>query len=174
MTAKPKRKRALAYEPAMVSGIKLAHHFGVVRQMIDKLTAQGVISRDPSGLFDQDVCRLKYFDHLRAEHRRSPASAANAEHAAAKTALLNIRIEEKRRTLVRRDECDALIDQIAGLVLTKLNGWAARVAGPDMVLRRKIEAAVRELRIELATAATVQADLEGEPSLEAQQRMFAG
>ena len=55
MTVKPKRKRALAYEPVMVSGIKLAHHFGVVRQMIDKLTAQGVISRDPSGLFDQDV-----------------------------------------------------------------------------------------------------------------------
>ena len=104
MMAKPKQKRALAYEPVLVSGIKLAHHFGVVRQMIDKLTAQGVISRDPSGLFDQDVCRLKYFDHLRAENRRSPASAANAEHAAAKTALLNIRIEEKRRTLVRRDE----------------------------------------------------------------------
>ena len=168
MTVKPKRKRALAYEPVMVSGIKLAHHFGVVRQMIDKLTAQGVISRDPSGLFDQDVCRLKYFDHLRAEHRRSPASAANAEHAAARTQLLNIRIEEKRRTLVRRDEHEAKIDQIAGIVLTKLNGWPARVAGPDLVLRRKIEAAVRELRIEMSQVATALADEEGEPSLEEQ------
>ena len=54
-----------------------------------------------TGLFDQDVSRLKYFNHLRAEHRRSPRAAADAKHAEAKTALLQIRIEEKQRTLVR-------------------------------------------------------------------------
>jgi hypothetical protein len=41
---------------------------------------------------------------LRREHRRSPRTEADAAHAKAKTELLQIRmIEEKKRTLVRRE-----------------------------------------------------------------------
>lgn len=60
------------------------------------------------------MSRLKYLTHLRAEHRKSPKTAADAEHVAAKAALLRIQIEEKKRTLVARDEADVLLDQIAG------------------------------------------------------------
>ena len=48
-------------------------------------------------------------------------------------------IEEKKRTLVRRDAVDALIDQIAGTVLTHLSGMAARCSR-DMQVRRNIDA----------------------------------
>jgi hypothetical protein len=48
-------------------------------------------------------------------------------------------------------------------VLTHQSGWPARIAGPDVVLRRKAEGLVRELRTEIAKACEVQADLCGEP-----------
>jgi hypothetical protein len=125
--ARPKRNRA-AHVPVLVTGPKLALHFGVVRQRIAQLVQQGVIERRSDGLFDQDVSRLKYLDHL----RRSPRTEADAKHAEAKTALLQIRIMEKQRVLVRRDEHEAMIDQMAGLVLTKLGDWPARIAGTDL------------------------------------------
>jgi hypothetical protein len=80
--------------------------------------------------------------------------------------LLQIRIEEKKRTLVRRDAHEAMIDQMAGLVLTKLGGWPARIAGHDLGLRRRAEALVCELRTEMSKAATKLADESGEPALD--------
>jgi hypothetical protein len=97
---RPKRNNGAAHVPALVSGNKPALHFGVARQHIDRLAQQGVIERRSDGLFDQDVSRLKYFNHLRSEHRRSPRAAADTEHALAKAALLRIRVEEKKRELV--------------------------------------------------------------------------
>ena len=83
---RPKRKRGsdgnnAAPAPVLVTGVKLATHFGVVRQHIDQLTQQGVIERRSDGLFDQDVSRLKYLNHLRAEHKRSPRTQADADYA---------------------------------------------------------------------------------------------
>jgi hypothetical protein len=70
---------------------------------------------------------------LRRERQQSPRAAADAEHALVKVALLRIRIEEKRRKLVRQDDVNELIDQIAGITLTHLSGMAARCSR-DMVL----------------------------------------
>ena len=130
--------------------------------MLPKLTAEGVIEKRGDGC-DQDAIRLRYIAHLRSEHRRSPRTAADAKHAEARTELLQIRIDEKKRTLVRRDAHEAMIDQMAGLVLTKLGGWPARVAGTDLVVRRRAEAVLRELRTEIAEAASKLADQHGWP-----------
>ena len=81
----------------LVSGNRLAVHFGVVRQHVDQLAAQGVIERRPDGLFDQDQSRLKYFTYLRSEHRRSPRTVADTAHIEAKTAMLQLKLAEKRR-----------------------------------------------------------------------------
>jgi predicted ArsR family transcriptional regulator len=53
--ARPKRssKSGAAYAPVLVSGYRLAAHFGVVRQHIDQLTAQGVIEHRADGRFVQ-------------------------------------------------------------------------------------------------------------------------
>lgn len=162
---KPTRSNGAAHAPVLVSSYKLAAHFGVARQYIEQLTAEGVIEKRGDG-YDQDQCRLRYITHLRDERRRSPRAAADAKHAEAKTALLQIRIEEKRRTLVRRDAHEAMIDQMAGLVLTKIGGWPARVAGADLVVRRKAEALLRELRVEISELATKLADEANEPPLD--------
>jgi hypothetical protein len=91
---------AAPHGPVLVSGAQLATHFGVVRTRIDQLALQGIFSRRPDGNYDQDECRLKYLGHLRAENRKSPVAAANAEHAKAKTEMLAIKIAQQRGELV--------------------------------------------------------------------------
>ena len=106
--------------------------------------------------------------YLRRERQRSPRATADAEHAAAKAALLRIRIEEKQRTLVRRDAHEAMIDAIAGTMLTHLSSWPPRIAGRDLALRRKAENLLRELRTEISKACSKIADAAGEPPLDEQ------
>ena len=95
------------------------------------------------------------------------ALQADAEHALAKAALLQLRIEEKQRKLVRRDDVNELIDQIAGIVLTHLSAWSARCSR-DMVVRRNIDAVVMQIRREIAEACSKAADECGEPPLNEQ------
>ena len=45
--------------PVLVSGVKLAAHFGISRQHVERLTAEGVLTRRPDGLFDQTASRLR-------------------------------------------------------------------------------------------------------------------
>jgi hypothetical protein len=93
-----------------------------------------VIQRQGDG-FLLDQSRVAYLRYLRRERQQSPRSEADAAHAKAKTELLQIRIMEKKHKLVRQDDVDELIDQIAGITLTHLSGMAARCSR-DMVVRR--------------------------------------
>ena len=137
--------RPRSRKPATVSASALALHLDCSRTYIGKLEADGVIQRQGDGfLLDQN--RVAYLRYLRRERQQSPRTEADAAHAKAKTELLQIRIEEKQHTLVRRDAHEAMIDQMAGLVLTKLGGWPARVGGADLGVRRRAEAVLRELR----------------------------
>jgi hypothetical protein len=52
--------------------------------------------------------------------------------------MLQLRLMEERRELVRRDDVDALIDQLAGITLTHLSGMADRCSR-DMQVRRNID-----------------------------------
>ena len=49
---------------------------------------------------------------------RSPRTQADADHVKVKTEMLQLRLMEKKRELVRRADVDALIDGIAGVTLT--------------------------------------------------------
>ena len=82
--------------------------------------------------------------------------------------MLQLRLMQAPRALVSRDAHEAMIDQMAGFVLTKLGGWPARIAGADLGLRRRAEAALRELRTEIAEACAKLADEQGEPPLDVQ------
>jgi len=68
-----------------------------------------------------------------------------------------------KRELMPRDVYEIMIDQMAGLVLTKLGGRPARVAGHDLGLRRRAETVLRELRNEIANACLEMAAKCGEP-----------
>jgi hypothetical protein len=146
----------------LVSASALAVHLACTRQYVAKLTSEGVIERQGEG-YDQDRCRWRYLAHLRSENRRSPRAAADAAHTQAKTELMNIRIMEKQRQLVRREDVNELIDTMAGVMLTHLSSLGARCTR-DLVVRRNIDAVVLQIRRELSQACSKI----GEPPLEQQ------
>ena len=86
--------RPRSKKPATVSASVLAQHLDCSRAYIGKLEAEGVIQRQGTGIpLDQN--RVAYLRYWRRERRQSPLAEADAEHAKAKTELLEVRIEEK-------------------------------------------------------------------------------
>ena len=81
--------------------------------------------------------------------------------------MLRLRLMEKRRELARREDVDALIDEICGVVLTHLLGMGARCSR-DLVVRRDFDALVRQVRTEMAQACLRLADGRSEPPLNQQ------
>ena len=129
--------RPRSRKPATVSASALALYLDCSRTYVGKLEAEGVIQRQGDG-FPLDQSRVAYLRYLRREHRRSPRTEADPDHLKVKTELLQLRLMEKGRELVRRDEVDALIDDIAGVTLTALSSLPARCAPRgDLAIRRK-------------------------------------
>jgi hypothetical protein len=162
------RQDAAAGGPVLVSAPALGLHLDLTGERIRQLAEDGVIERRPDGLFDQDQCRLSYLRWLRDPARRSVRSEAAAAFVTAKTEMLQMKLAEKRRDLVRRDEANALLDEAVGITLTHLGAWPARIAGADLRLRRKAEALLRELRRDIAIACDRMGDERGEPPLDQQ------
>jgi hypothetical protein len=159
----PVPDRSAAAQSAGVTATELGAHLALSRQHVGRLADDHVIERLPNGRFDQDACRLAYLKWLRDPARRSARTEADAAHVRAKTDLLRLRVMEKRREFVRRDDVNELLDSIAGVVLTKLGGLPARIAGTDLMARRKAEAVIIEIRREIALACSAMGDERGEP-----------
>jgi hypothetical protein len=148
-------------ERSTVTATQLAAHLGLTRQRIATLAdVEHVIERLADGRFDEDACRLAYLKWLRDPARRSARSEADAAYVRVKTEALQLRLMEKRRQLVPVDEFNEMIDDMVGLFLTGLSGFAARCGGRDLAARREIDRAVRDLRVEISQAASAMA---GEP-----------
>ena len=163
----PKRDKVRMVADDIVTATSLATHLGCTRQNVARLTAEAVIEQRSDGCYDQTASRLKYIKHLRSDARRSPRTQADADHVRVKTEMLQLRLMEKQRKLVRREDANALLDEVCGTVLTHLSGMAARCSR-DMVVRRNIDTVVHQIRTELAQACTRMADERGEPPLDQQ------
>jgi hypothetical protein len=100
---KPKRDKVRMVADDVVTANSLATHLGMTRQNVARLTAEAVIEQRSDGCYDQTASRLRYIKHLREQQRRSPRVEADAEHAKAKTAMLQLRLMERQRELVQ--EC---------------------------------------------------------------------
>jgi hypothetical protein len=151
-----------------VSASALALHLDCTRTYIGKLEAEGVIQMQGDG-FPLDQSRVAYLRYLRRERRQSPRSEADAAHVAVKTEMLQLRLMEKKRELMRRADVDALVDGIAGTVLTHLSSLPARCAPRgDLAIRRSIERVVFEVRTEIANGCQQMADKCSEPPLSEQ------
>ena len=148
-----------------VSASALALHLDCSRAYITKLEAEGVIQRQGDGLpLDQN--RVAYLRFLRRERRQSPRSEADADLQRAKSELIRLRIAEKQRHLIPLEEAVGHMDEVVGLFISRLSGFAARCGGRDLAARRAIEQAVYDLRLEISEAATKLADQRGEPPLD--------
>jgi hypothetical protein len=60
-------------------------------------------------------------------------------------------------------EHETFVETLVGLFLSRLSGFAARCGGRDLAVRREIDRAVFDLRMEISEAATKLADERGEP-----------
>ena len=154
--------RPRSRKPATVSASALAQHLDCSRTYIGKLEAEGVIQRQGDG-FPLDQSRVAYLRYLRRERQQSPRSEADADFQRAKSELIQLRIAEKKRSLLQAEEVFEQLDQMVGLFLTGLSGFAARCGGRDMATRHAIDKAVFDLRVEISQAATALADQYGEP-----------
>jgi hypothetical protein len=142
--------------PVLVSSARLAVHIGCTRQYIEQwLVPFGVVERNAQNLFDQSLSRQRHIKHLRSERKRSPRTAADAEHTAVKTGMLNLRLMEKRGQLWPQE---ALIHRIVGATVTGLSSLPARCAPHDPVTRKNIERCALELRKELSAIGERMAD----------------
>jgi hypothetical protein len=83
----------------IVSASVLAQHLDCSRAYISKLKAEGVRQ---GGGFPLDQSRVAYLRYLRRERRQSPRSEADADHVRVKTEMLQLRLMERKRELVRR------------------------------------------------------------------------
>jgi hypothetical protein len=122
----------VAKRTATVSASVLAQHLDCSRTYIGKLEAEGVIQRQGDG-FLLDEGRVAYLRYLRRERRQSPRTEADAAHVVVKTEMLQLRLMEKKRELVRR------------------SGIAARCSN-NLAARRKIDAVVYQVREEMTKA----------------------
>ena len=93
--------RRQSAKPATVSASALALHLDCSRTYIGKLEAEGLIERQGEG-FPLDQSRVAYLRYLRRERWQSPRTAADADHVKVKIEMLQLRLMEKRRELVRR------------------------------------------------------------------------
>jgi hypothetical protein len=150
----------------VVSASSLASHLGMTRQAVQWLTSEAIVERRSDGLYNQAASRLRYIKHLRSS-TRSARSLADSRHTEAKAEMLRIKILQQQKKLVLREDCNALLDEVVGIVLTHLSGMAARCSR-DVVIRRAIDAVVHQVRTEMAQACEKLADERGEPPLDQQ------
>ena len=119
--------------------------------------------------FPLDQSRVGYLRYLRRERQQSPRTEADADHVKVKTEILQLRLMEKKRELLRQTDVDALIDAIAGTTLTALSSLPAHCSPRgDLATRRAIERVAFEVRTEIVRACTAMADQVGEPPLDQQ------
>jgi hypothetical protein len=150
----------------MVSATMMAQHLGFERPNLIRLLGQGVIEKSAEGKYDLDETRIRYIRHLREARKLSPKSEAEADFQRSKSELIQLRIAQQKRQLINADEAFAQMDEMVGMFLTGLSGFAARCGGRELATRRAIERAVYDLRLEISQAATKLANERGEPELD--------
>ena len=156
---RPRSKKA-----ATVGASALAEHLDCSRTYIGKLEAEGVIQRRSDGKFDQDQCRAAYLKHLREARKLSPRGAADVALQQAKAELVQLRVAERKATLIPGAQHEARVEAIAGVVLSALSSMPAQCAPVgDLPARRKLERWVHDVRLAMVKTMNEIADAEGEP-----------
>jgi hypothetical protein len=134
----------------IVSANQLGPHLGCSRQNIGRLVAEGILTARADGRFNQSACRLALLKHLRAGFRGGVGqSDANVEHTRAKTAMLQSKLAEREGQMITLEASNYAMEKMIGLFLTGLGGFPAKIGDRDMLLRRRVDAAIFDLRTAL-------------------------
>jgi hypothetical protein len=136
----------------MVSANAMAAHIDVSRTFIDKLVADGVLTKEHDGRFNLDKSRVDYLRHLRRARKLTPHAESRARYEAAKARELELRNAQKEGVLMLTAESFEIVDELCGLFLTGLSGLAARCSR-DVAIRRVIEDEIFKLRQSISDTA---------------------
>ncbi|TYB81767.1 hypothetical protein [Maritimibacter fusiformis] len=120
-------------------------------QWVHKLVAAGFVEKVGRGQYrisDITSGTVAYYEDLLQKSSKSATSNRVSE---ARAAEIELRTAERRRELIPQEEAIAAMDLVVGKVAETLSGLPARITR-DLVLRRKIEAAVHAGRKEIADA----------------------
>ena len=161
---RPTPSRSTKTKASTVSVSALSRHLDCSQAYVRKLEAEGVLQRIGTG-FALDASRVAYLRFLRRERKQSARGEADVAFTSAKTKLMQLRIDERERVLMPTDEAMSMIDEICGVFRTELSSLAARIAGRDLVERRRIDKLCNEMLRKIADAANMRAEeLEREPN----------
>ena len=132
-------------------------------RLFDEISQPSVLKQRPDGKFDLDANRRAYIEFLREARKRSPKSEADSAFTQTKAELLQSEFAERKKELMMASECYGLLDEVHGLFMTHLSALPAKIGGRDLAMRRKVEAAIYDMRVELANEAIKRANKRGEP-----------
>jgi phage terminase Nu1 subunit (DNA packaging protein) len=134
---------------------EVARHLLLSREMVRRLVAEKIIERRSNGTFDLDAARQSYIRLLR--DRRSERDAAQAALQRAKAREIELRNAEREHKLIEFEEACAALDDIVGGIVSELCGLPA-AATRDLVMRRRLEQLVRDIRQRVGDRFAAQAE----------------
>lgn len=123
-----------------VTATVLGKALGLSRKRVEQLAAENVVPRSGKGRFPLLAGVAGYVSWLRAEDRQSSKSAAASRLQDQRSEEIELRLIEKRKTLVEQAKAEAfaVIDDFAGALRTDLLTIPSQVT-KDIALRRQIE-----------------------------------
>ncbi|XAI96330.1 hypothetical protein [Microcystis phage Mae-JY30] len=126
-------------------------------EWVRRLIKAGYIPKTAPGRVPLVGAVQGYIRHLKDEERNKTKTAADSRVRDARAAEIELKIAERRRDLVSREEAEASNAYVVGVINEELNGLAARLTR-DVPLRRKYEAEINGAKARIAKALEAAAD----------------
>lgn len=130
----------------IVTAVELAAHLDVARSYLDKLEGSGVIHREPGGGYNLAASRVAFIRYLRRERTTTAKSGEEAAFLKAKRVALEIKTAQRLGELFPTEVANQIIDEYIGSVIGALQNMPSRIGGTDLLLRRRIEREIYEVR----------------------------
>jgi hypothetical protein len=128
----------------------IATALGLSVRRVHQLTALGILTRDPDGTYSLTKAVEQYvLFRLRSAQTKSESSATNERLKVAKAQEIELKLQQRERTLIRLDEALAHTDWIVGKMLGALSGIPARITRNPRE-RQRIEQIINGVRARLA------------------------
>ncbi len=120
-------------------------------ERVRQLIKAGYIPRPAPGRTTIVGAVQGYIRFLKDEERRTSKTQADSRVRDARASEIELKIAERRRDLIPREEAEASADYLVGIINEELNGLPARVTR-DIPLRRKIESEISASKGRIAKA----------------------
>lgn len=133
--------RANSLDDIMISASEAARLICVTADRVRQLVREGRIPKAARNRYRLVDVVEGYVTFLKDDERRSSLAQSESGLKAARQREVELRIAEREREVVPRDEAEAAMDLVVGKVNAEMNGLAARVTR-DIEMRTKIETEV--------------------------------